>query len=105
MIGEAGKNLIVGALGSPQVQPFYTVQILDGIRKQAGAIKVSYAAGTSEVALPASAVTVPGQAVHGFKAQYFKGTRLEGKPILERVDRQIQIKTDRSPAPGVPATD
>ena len=104
VIGEAGKNLIVGALGSPEVKPFYRVQILDGIRKQAGAnISVSHVPGHFLDVITAENVTVPGSSEHGFKAEYFKGTKLEGPPVLERIEGQIQMDTADSPGPGVPA--
>jgi beta-glucosidase len=105
VIGRPAKNLIVGALGSPAVKPFYTAQILDGIQAKAGTnVAVSYVPGTFAPPLPADCVTIPGGSEPGFKAQYFRGTKLEGSPILERVDRQIQFDTGRGPWAGVPAT-
>jgi beta-glucosidase len=108
VIGNAAQNMIVGALGSPEVKPFYTVQVLDGIRKQAGSdIAVSYAPSNDQVPVPTEAVTPPDGTGHGFKAQYFHGTELGGTPFLERVDADIQFQFDADPDlwPDVPATD
>ncbi len=110
VIGGPATDLQVGAEGSPAVTPFYKVQILDGIKKLAGdGIQVTYAAGEMSSPLPASAVTVPGSNVqgsdeHGFKATYYRGTKMEGAPIVERVDKELQFDTRHSPWTGLPRT-
>jgi len=103
VLGRPAKHLEIGALGSPEVTPFYQVQVLDGIQKQAGAgVTVDYVAGTYAAPLPASAVTVPGSAEHGFKAEYFTGGKLGTNLLFERVDDAIQFDTDQQPWAGVP---
>ncbi|MGH8048166.1 MAG: glycoside hydrolase family 3 C-terminal domain-containing protein [Chthoniobacterales bacterium] len=106
VIGNAAQQMQIGAAGSPTVQPFYTVELLDGIRQQAGtAITVHYAHGTNGgVPISAEVATQPGDAgTQGFKAEYFPNTMLEGAPVLTRIEDQIQVNTTISPAPGVPA--
>ncbi len=107
VIGEPARHLQVGALGSPGVQPFQTVELLDGIRQSAGdAITVRYAAaGIDGVPLPVSDVTVPDDpAVHGFHAEYYRNPDLAGSPSLVRVDPEIDIENQSSIAPGFPTT-
>jgi beta-glucosidase len=105
VIGKTATDLQVGADGSPAVTPFYKVQILDGIKKLAGnAIQVTDAAGETTTPLPASAVMVPGGDEHGFKAAYYRGTKLEGSPILERVEKELQFDTEHGPWPDLPST-
>jgi len=108
VIGEAARHLQVGALGSPAVQPFQTVELLDGIQQLAGdGVMVRYAAAGMEAApLPVSAVTVPDDGtVHGFRAEYYKNPDLAGPPALVRVDQSIDLEAPNAPAPGFPTTD
>ncbi len=105
VIGWPATDLQIGAEGSPAVTPFFKVQILDGIKKIAGdAIQVTYAPGETRAPLPASAVTVPGGDEHGFKAAYYQGIKLEGSPIVERVEKQLQFDSDQAPWSGLPDT-
>ncbi len=108
VIGETAKSLQIGALGSPEVQPLETTQILDSIQKLAGkGIKVNFAAARiAGDVLPESAVAVPGKkSSPGFRAEYFKNIDLHGEPALVRTEKAIQLATKGAPAPGIPATD
>ena len=106
VIGDPAEKLQIGALGSPEVRPLHTVQILDGIKAQAGAaINVCYAAsGTDGKLVPGSAILLP-DGSHGFHAEYFKNRHLAGQPALVRVEDQINIIQADAPAPGIPNTD
>ncbi|MDD5201038.1 MAG: glycoside hydrolase family 3 C-terminal domain-containing protein [Terrimicrobiaceae bacterium] len=107
VIGEPAKKMQIGARGSPDVKPLKTAELLDSLRNAAGdGITLRYATGDSTGdPLPASAVKPPGEKVtHGFKAEYFKNTTLDGKPALTREEEQIQLDTQRPPAPGISAT-
>lgn len=108
VIGEAARKLQVGALGSPEVRPLRSVELLEGIENQAGdAITVRYAAaGTDGEPVPASAVTPPGgNGAHGFQAEYFKNRNLSNSPALVRIEDQIHFEGPDSPAPGIPTSD
>jgi beta-glucosidase len=108
VIGETANKLQIGALGSPEVRSFHTVQILDGIKNLAGAgITVQYAAaGVGGETVPGSAVLLPdGAGAHGFRAEYFKNRELQGPPALVRVDNEIQLGQSETPAPGIPHND
>jgi beta-glucosidase len=108
VIGENAKNLQVGALGSPEVRPLHTSQLLDAIKERAGAdTKIYYAGARMDgESLPLSAVSSPDDnAVHGFKAEYFKNTKLEGAPAFVRIDKDIDLANPQLVAPGWPTTD
>ncbi|HEY5297513.1 MAG TPA: glycoside hydrolase family 3 C-terminal domain-containing protein [Verrucomicrobiae bacterium] len=107
VIGNA-NNLQIDALGSPEVRPLHTVELLDGIKDRAGrAITIRYAADETEgEPVPLSVVAPPdGTAAHGFKAEYFKNKDLTGQPALVRVDNAIDLQNPDLPVPGFPAID
>src|SRR5262249_52320879 len=79
IIGNAGHKLQVGALGSPQVHPAKTTEVLDAIQSRVGAnVAVNFVGGGGGGdIIPASAVTLPDNAsVHGFRAEYFRNADL-----------------------------
>ena len=104
VIGEPAKHLQVDALGSPEVVPLKLVELLDGIKAEAGdAVTVRYAsARTDGEPITSSVITTPGDPnVHGFSAQDLRNLDLEGKPAVVRVDDEINILNAGSPAPGI----
>jgi len=104
VIGEPAKQMQIDALGSPGVVPLKSVGILDGIKAEAGdAIAIHYAAArTDGEPVSGSVITLPGNSkVHGFQAEYFNNTDLEGKPAVVHVDDEINILNNASPAPGI----
>jgi beta-glucosidase len=103
LIGKAGDDLQVDALGSPQVVPLHKVQILDGLKARAGHTAIDYVpANTQGELLPASAVTPPDGIGHGFRAEYFTNRDLQGAPAFVRVDETIDLQDSRPPAPEFP---
>ncbi len=106
VIGDAAEDLQMDALGSPEVHPTHTVELLDGIKERAGNISVNYVpVGAEGGMLPASVIATPDGTARGFKAEYFKNRELQGDPALVRVDGKINLKGPESPAPGFPKTD
>ena len=103
VIGYAAADPQIGAGGSPDVQPFYKVTPLDGIKKRAGSkITVEYVNGTeSNEPIPASVFTLPDGSASGLKAEYFNNRNLEGTPANVRTDKQIQFRWNDAPAPGL----
>ena len=103
VIGEAGRNLQLGALGSPVVYPAHSTQLLDAIREKVGAgVTVRFAAGRT-VGEPVSgpAVTPAGDHPgHGFLAEYFPNEKLSGQPGVVRVEEEINLFDQPSPLPG-----
>ncbi|MGO8765866.1 MAG: glycoside hydrolase family 3 C-terminal domain-containing protein [Limisphaerales bacterium] len=105
LIGKAGNDFQVDALGSPAVPPLRTVQILEGLKARAGNATMDYvpADGSGEL-IPVSAVTTPDGSAHGFKAEYYENRRLEESPAFVRVDETIDLQPPPSPAPDFPTT-
>ena len=104
VIGEPAKHLQIDALGSPVVMPLKTVEILDGIKAEAGdSVTIHYASGrTDGEPITGSVVTTPGDShLHGFQAEYFTKPDLDGKPAVVRVEDEINISNAGSPAPGI----
>jgi len=99
VIGPAAADMQLGAAGSPGVQPFYSINPLDGIKKRSGAgISIAYTRGIENgVPIPASALKL--------QAEYFANRNLKGKPALVRPEEQIQADWNTNvPAPGVART-
>ena len=83
---------------------------LDGMRRQFGAQRVSYAQGATladgvPVPIPSTALRAgQGDAV-GLTGEYFRGTVLSGKPAVTRVDAKVDMDTDHvAPAKGLDAS-
>lgn len=100
VIGPAAMNMQYGALGSPSVQPFYSISPLAGITARVGPnVAVQYAAGL-ETGLP-----VPASALQDLRGEYFNNPDLTGAPVLTRSDEGIRFNWDTvSPAPSIPRT-
>lgn len=109
VIGPNAKSTPSGGGGSSHVDPYYTVSILDGIKKIAGeSIKVEYARGDSFVVdridpIASNYLYTPDNKQHGLLGEYFNNKDLKGTPLLTRVDKQIFIDgTMDAVAPGLP---
>lgn len=103
VIGEPGKHLQIGALGSPAVKPLNSTALLDGLATAAGkGVKIKYAsAGPGGESLPVELLTAPGTNKKGYQADYFNNTKLEGKAVLSRMEDDVAISEAGSPGPGV----
>jgi beta-glucosidase len=96
--------------GNYNAVPSHPVLPLDGLRAEFKGAKVVYAQGSAYVeGLP---VPVPrtvfhpsaGSSVEGLRGEYFGAAEFGGKPVLTRVDPQIDFDwNSASPAPGIPA--
>ncbi len=100
VFGPAGRELQMGAQGSPNVTPLRSVGPLQGIAARAGAnVKVSYVAGdTAGSAFPTGTLKTPDGA-DGFRAEYYGNKNLEGAPTSTRTDAQIDFEV---PIVGLP---
>lgn len=110
VIGPNAEDLL-GLEGNYNGTPSHPVYPLEGIRKAfAGKTRVVYAQGSpyvEQLPLPVPSTVfnqTDGAAAGGLKGEYFANTDFSGKPVLTRVDAEIQFDWDASaPAPGVPA--
>jgi beta-glucosidase len=106
VIGEPADKLQIDALGSPEVRPLHSVELLDGIKARAGNAVIQYVpAGSEGEPLPASVLMSPDGTAHGFKGEYFTNRDLQGLPTLTRTDSKIDLQGPRRPARGFPRTD
>lgn len=94
VFGPAGREMQIGAQGSPGVTPLHSIGPLEGIQNRVGAnVAVRYVAGdTNGSSFPAGTLKAPsGEA--GFGAEYFNNINLEGAPARTRTDAQIDFNT------------
>ena len=109
VIGPNAESL-AALEGNYNGQPSHWVYPLDGIRKLSeGKAKVLYSQGAPylkelPVPVPRTAFHTAGDAsTEGLKAEYFPNKDVSGKPVLTRIDPQIQFDWNAAaPAKGVP---
>ncbi len=105
VIGPSADSLLV-LEANYAGQPSHPVYPVDGMRKVfAGKAKILYAQGSpfmEGISLPVPrTVFHTGAGTEGLKAEYFANTTLAGKPVLTRVDPQIQFDwNSAAPVPG-----
>lgn len=108
VIGPGAKGMQFGSQGSPSVQPFYSIEPLDGIKTRAGSgVTVRYALGVEAGSpVPASALQPTAGCGNGLRGEYFTNRNLVGQPAATRIDPALDFNWDRDvPAPGVPRTE
>jgi beta-glucosidase len=103
------KILVVGPLaeqtqvlhGNYAGTASHAVTALEGIRKQFGAVTVSYVPGTNflrqEVVIPTSVLSTD-NGKPGLKGEYFSG-ELSGNPELVRMDPEVNVDLSHHPEP------
>ena len=107
VIGTDATEARLGGYSGPGIDK---VNILDGIRQEAGAaIEVNYAPGCGResaeyVAIPTENLfcDVNGKTAQGLRGEYYNNIELQGQPALSRVDPKIEFRwTLFSPQPDV----
>jgi len=102
VIGPAAAKMQAGALGSPNVEPFYTIHPLDGIMKAAGPnIRVDYVEGVrlpspNADPIPSKNLATP-DGTPGLHAEYFGSPDLTGPVLAERTDPQVAFGRNYRP--------
>ncbi len=98
--------------GNYNAVPSHPVLPLDGIIHEFSGAKILYSQGSAYV--EGAPVPVPRTILHpsvtsseqGLKGEYFASSNFSGKPVLARIDPQVDFDWNAaSPAPGVPAKD
>ncbi len=108
VIGPGAMGMQFGSQGSPSVQPFYSIEPLDGIKARAGSgVMVHYAAGLRVgTPVPASALHPPAGGESGLRGEYFTNRNLAGPPALVRTDPAVGFDwSQNAPAAGFPRTE
>lgn len=100
-IAVLGPNTAIcrhGGGGSSQVEPFYSVSPLEGLKSRINNnIKLNYAPGckgVGDIEIVSSDVlftTSDGKKVNGLTGEYFNNMEFSGKPVLTRIDKQIDF--------------
>ncbi len=111
VIGPNAAVARVGGGGSAQVDPIYAVSPLEGLTRKVGSgITVRSAEGcpmeSAMNPVEAAALRPPhgGAGQQGLLGEYFDNMEFQGKPVLTRIDRQIDFDWGLgSPGPGVPS--
>lgn len=109
VIGPNAESL-AAIEGNYNGTPSHPVLPLDGMLNQfRGRVRVLYAQGSPYVTgfpvpVPRSVLHPAGNAhVSGLTADYFANASFSGKPVIQRIDPQVQFDWNAaSPAPGVP---
>lgn len=108
IIGPNAKTCRSNGGGSSHVNPVYTVSSLEGIRKRVGNnIKVSYAIGDNfsvpeKNVIKPSYLLTPDKKENGLQAEYFNNIDLSGKPVITRIEKNLDYMWDNSsPAPEI----
>ena len=95
VIGDAATQMQLGAVGSPGLTPFYSIQPLDGIKARAGAgIAINYAQPDDHhLPVPALAFSLPDGSGPGLKAEYFndRDLRRHAGGCSDRRQRSRQV--------------
>ena len=98
VLGPNAAEARTGGGGSSMVGPFYSVSPLEGLKKSIGNdIEIKYAPGAvirGDIIPLGSRYMVPANAPvgkTGLWAEYFPNTKLQGKPVLTRVDKVINF--------------
>lgn len=103
VIGPDADTIAAGG-GSGQVQPTYTVSVVNGIRQRVGGgVRIEYAPGVDPVGtgallpgLPAvpAAVLAPSEAEpgeRGLYAEYWDNVNMAGEPVMARVEPNAEL--------------
>lgn len=109
-IAVIGPNAAVARTtggGSAMVDPIYSVSPLEALRKRLdGKVRINFAQGVDldGVAAPikSSDLYLPDNDTHGLRAEYFDNVKFSGKPVVTKVDRDINFNWQgKSPVAGI----
>jgi len=95
LIGPDSYPAVPDGGGSARVQPFVAVSFLEGLTNYLGsAVPVYYSRGVptvSEMADATNFVVAPAGGQPGIRVEYFGNNELEGKPLLSRVEKHVNV--------------
>jgi beta-glucosidase len=95
VIGPNAAEAVTGGGGSSFVSPYYSVSPLKGLQDRYGdTIKFLYAIGDSTprprlTPMSSSFIFTPDKKQNGLLGEYFNNKLLEGKPVIQRVDKEV----------------
>jgi len=108
VVGPLADNALA-MFGNYHGRPSESTTPLEGIRREFKDATITFSPGTNflrdQVPVPASVLRTP-DGRPGLVGAYFKGIDLGGKPVVTRVDPQVDFDfTGAPPAPGLGTTD
>jgi beta-glucosidase len=106
VVGPNTQPAVIGGGGSSRVGSFTQVSVLDALKAEAGTgVQIDFIPSPRDPALTASPLIPENKADGdvGLSAEYFSNPNLQGTPVLQRVDHDLQFDWNLdSPAPGIP---
>jgi beta-glucosidase len=103
VVGPNAHPAVTGGGGSSHVEPFSAVSILEGLAAAAGdGVQVFYAQGIPRLGEMVQATrfsTAADGGEPGLLAQYYSNAELAGEPVIERVERRVDIGSGGSGYP------
>ncbi|UMB55269.1 glycoside hydrolase family 3 C-terminal domain-containing protein [Lutibacter sp. A64] len=105
-IAVIGPNADASRLGGYSVRNKVATTVLEGIKDVVGSnTKVFYEEGVPLIVkgqvIPSTSLLTPDTSQNGLKGEYFNNRKLEGKPALTRIDKQLDFDWPWSPGEGV----
>ena len=105
-IAVIGPNANASRLGGYSTRNRKAITVLEGIQQVVGAsTNVVYEEGVPLIVkgqiIPASNLFTPDEKYQGLKGEYFNNRDLQGKPVIERIDAELNFDWPWSPAEGV----
>lgn len=105
-IAVIGPNANASRLGGYSVRNKIATTVLEGVKQVVGAnTKVFYEEGVPLIVkgqvIPSTNLLTPDESQNGLKGEYFNNRKLEGKPALTRIDKQLDFDWPWSPGDGV----
>ncbi|HHV56056.1 MAG TPA: hypothetical protein GXX55_11530 [Firmicutes bacterium] len=95
LIGPHAAIPLAGGGGSSRVDPFYTVSPLDALASHIPVVRYAEGPGLGRSPLTPidAAYLIPEgeEGKQGLKAEYFPNRRLQGRPALTRIDREVNF--------------
>jgi beta-glucosidase len=106
VIGPDANVAITGGGGSAHVEPIFSINPMQALRKKLeNNIKINYAQGSAlvgnEKAVSEKYLMTPDKKENGLYAEFFDNTELKGKPSFTRIDSTVDFNWgDGSPKEG-----
>ncbi|MFI1772038.1 glycoside hydrolase family 3 N-terminal domain-containing protein [Thalassobellus citreus] len=105
-IAVIGPNANASRLGGYSVKNKVATTVLEGIKEVAGEnTEVLYEEGVPLIVkgqiIPSKYLFTPDESQNGLKGEYFNNKKIEGKPALTRIDKDLQFDWPWNPGAGV----
>ncbi|MCX2681627.1 glycoside hydrolase family 3 C-terminal domain-containing protein [Galbibacter sp. EGI 63066] len=105
-IAVIGPNADASRLGGYAVRNKEAITVLEGIKEKVGDdVDVIYEEGVPLIIkgqiISSENLWTPDESSNGLKGEYFNNRKLEGEPVLTRIDKELEFDWPWSPGEGV----